>query len=201
MGMRLARVVTPVHVVFRDIADGDAGCALDVVVTCEPIAMCTPDEVTKLVRVEFRARPCSRECDFRVVQHVAAVCKQCFAKVEGRKLLYPAKREQGVSVIVGGPRSKRLALRRTVVNLLVVDIDCFQPRRKVTDRRIGPNVGKRDESRLIRGRETGEGRTHSLAFRRGEAAIAVIGMVMCEMDSAVVGGRKVLAAVRRQGVL
>eukprot|EP00965_Chrysotila_dentata_P067873 2245094-Pleurochrysis_carterae.AAC.1 len=172
--MRLARVVTPVHVVLRDIADGNAGRALDVVVTCEPIAMRAPDEVTELVRVEFRARPRPRKRDFRVVQHVAAVCKQGLAKVEGRELLYPAKCEQGVSVIVGGLRSERLALRSTVVNLLVVDIDCFQPCPKVTDRWIGPHVGEGDEAHLIRGRQTGKGRPHSLAFRRGEVAFAVI---------------------------
>eukprot|EP00965_Chrysotila_dentata_P051500 1708220-Pleurochrysis_carterae.AAC.1 len=65
--MRLSGVVAPVHVVLREVANGDAGSALNVAVAREPVAMRAPDEVAEFVRVELRARPRPRVRDFRVV--------------------------------------------------------------------------------------------------------------------------------------
>eukprot|EP00965_Chrysotila_dentata_P194821 6176608-Pleurochrysis_carterae.AAC.1 len=81
-------VVASVHVVFRKVADGDAGSTLDVAVACEPVVKRAPDEVAELVRIELRARPCSCERDLRIVQYVAAVREQSLTEIEWRELLH-----------------------------------------------------------------------------------------------------------------
>eukprot|EP00965_Chrysotila_dentata_P010587 344568-Pleurochrysis_carterae.AAC.1 len=59
--------------------------------------------------------------------------EQCLAKIERRKLFHSSKREQSVNIIVCGFRRKRLALRSTIVDLVVVDVNRFEPRPQITD--------------------------------------------------------------------
>eukprot|EP00965_Chrysotila_dentata_P098275 3249024-Pleurochrysis_carterae.AAC.2 len=132
-GVRFTGVVTPVHVVLSKVADGDAGSTLDVAVARKPVVMCAPDKVAELAGIELRARPCSCESSLRVVQYVAAVRKQSLAEIEWCELFHPAQREQSVGVVVGSFCCKRLALGSAIINLFIVDVDCFEPRSEITD--------------------------------------------------------------------
>eukprot|EP00965_Chrysotila_dentata_P178218 5886225-Pleurochrysis_carterae.AAC.1 len=72
--------------------------------------------------------------------------EQLVTKVEGRKLVHAAQREERIHIVVCGFRLERLTLGRTILKLVVVNPHCLAPRLQVANRGIGPYVDKRNES-------------------------------------------------------
>eukprot|EP00965_Chrysotila_dentata_P082916 2735864-Pleurochrysis_carterae.AAC.1 len=137
--MRLARVVPSVSVLLRVITRRASGQRRYAAIAREAIVMCASNQRPDLVTAPqgSRRRSCASTGELGVVQDRAAVRNESIAEGQGCKLFDSAQSEQRFRIIVGRFRGDGFTFRLAIGELLVVDVNCFQPRGQVVECGIG----------------------------------------------------------------
>eukprot|EP00965_Chrysotila_dentata_P049361 1635852-Pleurochrysis_carterae.AAC.4 len=128
-GMWLARVVSSVRVLLSVAADRATERRRHVAIASKAVKVGASSQRPDLVTAPQgrRQRSSTSTGKLDIVQHRTTVRNEGVTERQGRELFDTSEGEQRIWIIVGRLGGDSFAFRQAVGELLVVDVDCFQP--------------------------------------------------------------------------